>query len=264
MAWVLDTYSMHARRTENAVVTGKPVGLGGSRGRREATGRGVMTVTMAAMERLGLAPTDCTVAVQGFGNVGATAADLLAKQGCTVVAVSDVTGGYYNEAGLDIKAMQTYAQQNGGTLDGYENAQSITNEELLTLNADVLVPAAKEDQIDREIAEATGAKIIAEGANGPTLPEADQVFEDKGVLVIPDILANAGGVTVSYFEWVQDRQGFFWTEERVNRRLDRMMRDAFDKVYETAEEHDVSLRIGAYVMGVRKVAEALQMRGIYA
>jgi len=264
MAWVLDTYSMHARRTENAVVTGKPVGLGGSRGRREATGRGVMTVTMAAMERLGLAPSDCTVAVQGFGNVGSTAAELLAAQGCTVVAVSDVTGGYYNEGGLDIKEMQTYVEQNGGTLDGYENAQPITNEELLTLDADVLVPAAKEDQIDREIAEETGARIIVEGANGPTLPEADEVLQDKGVLVIPDILANAGGVTVSYFEWVQDRQGFFWTEERVNRRLDRMMRDAFDKAYKTADEHDVSLRIGAYVMGIRKVAEALRMRGIYA
>ena len=264
MAWVLDTYSMHARRTENAVVTGKPVGLGGSRGRREATGRGVMTVTMAAMERLGLAPSDCTVAVQGFGNVGSTAAELLAAQGCTVVAVSDVTGGYYNEGGLDIKEMQTYAEQNGGTLDGYANAQPITNEELLTLDADVLVPAAKEDQIDREIAEETGARIIVEGANGPTLPEADEVLQDKGVLVIPDILANAGGVTVSYFEWVQDRQGFFWTEERVNRRLDRMMRDAFDKAYKTANEHDVSLRIGAYVMGIRKVAEALRMRGIYA
>ncbi|MFB6248172.1 MAG: Glu/Leu/Phe/Val dehydrogenase [Salinibacter sp.] len=264
MAWVLDTYSMHARRTENAVVTGKPVGLGGSQGRRQATGRGVMTVTLAAMERLQLAPSDCTVAVQGFGNVGSVAAELLAEQGCSVVAVSDVTGGYYNGMGLDIKELQTYAQQNDGLLDGYPNATSITNEELLTLDADVLVPAAKEDQIDREIAEETGARIIVEGANGPTLPEADRVFEEKDVLVIPDILANAGGVTVSYFEWVQDRQGFFWTEERVNRRLDRMMEDAFEKVYETAETHDVSLRIGAYVRGVRKVARALQRRGIYA
>ena len=264
MAWVLDTYSMHARRTENAVVTGKPVGLGGSRGRRQATGRGVMTVTLAAMERLELAPSDCTVAVQGFGNVGSTAAELLAEQGCTVVAVSDVTGGYYNGGGLDIKELQTYVQQNDGVLEGYPNAEPITNEELLTLDVDVLVPAAKEDQIDREIAEETGARIIVEGANGPTLPEADEVFRDRDVLVIPDILANAGGVTVSYFEWVQDRQGFFWTEERVNRRLDRMMKEAFEKVYDTAETHDVSLRIGAYVMGVRKVAEALQMRGIYA
>jgi glutamate dehydrogenase (NAD(P)+) len=264
MAWILDTYSMHARRTENAVVTGKPVGLGGSMGRRQATGRGVMTVTMAAMERRGLAPGDCTVAVQGFGNVGSIAAELLAEQGCTVVAVSDITGGYYNGEGLDIKKLQTYVEQNDGTLDGYPNAAEITNDELLTLDADVLVPAAKEDQIDADIAEKTGAKIIAEGANGPTLPEADKVLEERDVLVIPDILANAGGVTVSYFEWVQDRQGYFWTEERVNRRLDRMMQEAFEKVYETAEEHDVSLRIGAYVMGVRKVAEALRMRGIYA
>jgi len=264
MAWVLDTYSMHARRTENAVVTGKPVGLGGSRGRRQATGRGVMTVTLAAMERLELAPSDCTVAVQGFGNVGSTAAELLAEQGCTVVAVSDVTGGYYNGNGLDVKELQTHVQENDGALEGYPSAESITNEELLTLDVDVLVPAAKEDQIDQSIAEETGAQIIVEGANGPTLPEADQVLREKNVLVVPDILANAGGVTVSYFEWVQDRQGFFWTEERVNRRLDRMMQDAFEKVYDTAETHDVSLRIGAYVMGVRKVAEALQMRGIYA
>ena len=264
MAWVLDTYSMHARRTENAVVTGKPVGLGGSQGRRRATGRGVMTVTLAAMERLDLAPTECTVAVQGFGNVGSTAAELLAEQGCTVVAVSDITGGYYNEKGLDINELRHYTQKNDGTLEGYPHADPMTNEELLTLDADVLVPAAKEDQIDADIAEATGARIIAEGANGPTLPEADEVLQEKGVLVVPDILANAGGVTVSYFEWVQDRQGFFWTEERVTRRLDRMMRDAFEKVYDTANEHDVSLRIGAYVMGVRKVAEALRMRGIYA
>jgi glutamate dehydrogenase (NAD(P)+) len=264
MAWVLDTYSMHARRTENAVVTGKPVELGGSKGRREATGRGVMTVALAAMEQLSLTPSDCTVAVQGFGNVGATAARLLAEQGCTVVAVSDVTGGYYNKRGLDLEEMQAHVQQNGGTLAGYEKAQSVTNEELLTLDVDVLVPAAKEDQIDREIAEDLEARIIAEGANGPTHSEADEVLAEKEVLVVPDILANAGGVTASYFEWVQNREGFFWTEEEVNQRLDRMMRRAFDKVYATADEHDVSLRIGAYVLGVRRVAEALRMRGIYA
>lgn len=264
MAWVLDTYSMHARQTENAVVTGKPVGLGGSKGRRQATGRGVMTVTLAAMEQLDLVPGDCTVAVQGFGNVGATAAELLAEQGCTVVAVSDVTGGYYNEHGLDLKEMRAYVQHNEGTLEGYEKAEAITNEELLTLDVDVLVPAAKEDQIDREIAQNLGARIIAEGANGPTKPEADAVLREKEVLVIPDILANAGGVTASYFEWVQNRQGYFWTEEEVNQRLDRMMRRAFDKVYATANEYDVSLRIGAYVLGVRRVAEALRTRGIYA
>jgi len=264
MAWVLDTYSMHARRTENAVVTGKPVGLGGSKGRREATGRGVMTVTLAGMEQLGLSPGECSVAVQGFGNVGSTAAKLLAEQGCTIVAVSDISGGYYKKEGLDLNDLQAYLAENDGTLDGYDGATHITNEELLTLDVDVLVPAAKEDQIDREIAEDVGAKIVVEGANGPTRPDADPVLQDKGVLVIPDILANAGGVTVSYFEWVQDRQGYFWTEDRVNRRLDRMMRDAFDKVYQTAEKYDVSLRIGAYVMGVRRVAEALRMRGIYA
>jgi len=264
MAWVLDTYSMHARRTENAVVTGKPVGLGGSKGRREATGRGVMTVTLAAMDRLTLSPGDCTVAVQGFGNVGATAAELLADQGCSVVAVSDISGGYYRENGLDIKEMQAYAEKNGGSLDGYGEATHITNDELLTLDVDVLVPAAKEDQIDDEIAENLEARIVAEGANGPTRPEADRILEEKDVLVIPDILANAGGVTASYFEWVQNRQGYFWPEDRVNRRLDRMMGTAFDKVYQTAETHDVSLRIAAYVVGVRRVADALRLRGIYA
>jgi glutamate dehydrogenase (NAD(P)+) len=264
MAWVLDTYSMHARKTENAVVTGKPVGLGGSEGRRQATGRGVMTVTLAALERVGLAPSECTVAVQGFGNVGATAAALLAEQGCSVVAVSDVTGGYYNENGLNLSEMRAHAERTGGTLEGYEAAQPLTNEDLLTLDVDVLVPAAKEDQIDRSVAEDVTARIIAEGANGPTHPAADAVLQNKGVLVVPDILANAGGVTASYFEWVQNRQGFFWTEEEVNRRLDRMMETAFDKVYATAEEYDVSLRIAAYVVGVRRVAEALRMRGIYA
>ena len=264
MAWILDTYSMHSRRTENAVVTGKPVGLGGSKGRSEATGRGVMTVTLAAMDRIGMNPKESTVAVQGFGNVGSIAAKLLQKKGCTILAVSDITGGYYNEDGLDVEAMIDYVQSHDGTLDGYANAEKISNEELLTLDCDILVPAAKEDQIDAEIAENVKAKIIAEGANGPTMPDADDILNEKGVLVIPDILANAGGVTVSYFEWVQDRQGYFWTQDDVENRLDQMMSTAFERVYDTAEEHDVSLRIGAYVMGIRKVAEALRLRGIYA
>jgi glutamate dehydrogenase/leucine dehydrogenase len=264
MAWILDTYSMHSRRTENAVVTGKPVGLGGSQGRVEATGRGVMTVSLAAMEQMNMSPSDCTVAVQGFGNVGSTAAKLLREQGCTVIAVSDITGGYYNQNGLDIEAMQAYAKSNGGTLDGYAKADKISNEELLTLDCDILVPAAKEDQINAEIAENLGAKIMVEGANGPTMPEADDILNEKDVLVIPDILANAGGVTVSYFEWVQDRQGYFWTKEDVETRLEQMMKTAFKRVYETSKEHDVSLRIAAYVMGVGKVAEALRLRGIYA
>ena len=264
MAWILDTYSMHARRTENAVVTGKPVGLGGSQGRKEATGRGVMTVTLAALKRKDMDHADCTVAVQGFGNVGSVAAQLLKEKGCTIVAVSDVTGGYYNGGGLDIEAMQQYVENHGGTLEGYESAEPISNEELLTLDCDVLVPAAKEDQITKDIAPDVQATIIAEGANGPTTPKADDILADNDVLVIPDILANAGGVTVSYFEWVQDRQGYFWRKSTVEERLDQMMKTAFKRVYETADEHDVSLRIGAYVMGVRKVAEALRMRGIYA
>lgn len=264
MAWILDTYSMHARRTENAVVTGKPKILGGSEGRKDATGRGVMTVTLAAMEKLGLRPGECTVAVQGFGNVGATAARLLRDRGCKIVAVSDVSGGYYNENGLDIVDMQNYAAANGHLLEGYGNAQKISNDELLTLDVDVLVPAAREDQITKYVAERVRAKIIAEGANGPTTPEADAILNDNGVLVVPDILANAGGVTVSYFEWVQDRQGYFWTLDRVNRRLDRMMTAAFQTVFDEAQKHDVSMRIGAYVLAIHKVATALKLRGIYA
>ncbi len=264
MAWILDTYSMHARRTENAVVTGKPVALGGSLGRREATGRGVMTVTLGALEKLGLDPAACTVAVQGFGNVGSVAAELLTEQGCTIVAVSDMTGGYYNPNGLDLAAMLRYSAENAGLLQGYPDAEPISNEELLTLDVDVLVPAAKEDQITRHNAHQVRARVIVEGANGPTTTNADAILHEKGVLVIPDILANAGGVTVSYFEWVQDRMGYFWTLETVNERLDRMMRDAFDRVYAAAEKHDVSLRIGAYVLGVDKVARSLRLRGIYA
>lgn len=264
MAWILDTYSMHVRRTDNAVVTGKPIMLGGSKGRKEATGRGVMTVTMSALARLGLKPQDCTVAVQGFGNVGSIGAQLLQEQGCKIVAVSDVSGGYYNAGGLDIQAMMDYAAAHRGTLEGYAEAQPLSNEELLTLDVDVLVPAAKEDQITRHNAPHVKAKIIVEGANGPTTPLADEILNAQGVLVIPDILANAGGVTVSYFEWVQDRMGYFWPLEMVNERLDLMMREAFDHVYEAAQRHNVSLRIGAYVLAIDKVASALRLRGIYA
>ncbi len=264
MAWILDTYSMHARRTENAVVTGKPIMLGGSQGRKEATGRGVMTVTLAAMERLNLRPSNCTVAVQGFGNVGSVAAKLLAEQGCKVVAIADVTGGYYNENGLDVLHALEYSRANQNTLEGYSEATKITQEELLTLDVDVVVPAAKENQITEEIARNIRAKIVSEGANGPTLPEADDILNEKGILVIPDILANAGGVTVSYFEWVQNRHGYYWTLDRVNRRLDRIMRKAFDDVYNASQTYNVPLRIGAYVLAVDKVASALRMRGIYA
>ncbi len=264
MAWILDTYSMRIKRTEPAVVTGKPILLGGSEGRREATGRGVMTVTLAAMERLGMRASTSTVSVQGFGNVGSVAADLLSQQGCTIVAVSDVSGGYYNKKGLDIQAMIEYSKTHGNSLEGYLDADPISNEDLLTLDVDVLAPCAKEDQISSRNAGKIKAKIIAEGANGPTTAKADAMLKDNGCTVIPDILANAGGVTVSYFEWVQDRQGYFWTLDRVNRRLDRMMRAAFDSVYDKAQEHDTTLRIGAYVLAIKKVADALRLRGIYA
>jgi glutamate dehydrogenase (NAD(P)+) len=264
MAWIVDTYSMHARRTENAVVTGKPLMLGGSQGRKEATGRGVMTVTLSAMERLRLRPSQASVAVQGFGNVGSIGARLLSEQGCKIVAVSDVSGGYYNPDGLDIVAMMEYSAANKNSLEGYQNADKISNEELLTLDVDVLVPAAKEGQITRKNAEKIKARIISEGANGPTTPEADDILNARGILVIPDILANAGGVTVSYFEWVQNRQGYYWSIDRVNRRLDRSMRMAFDNVYKTSEKYEVSMRIGAYVLAIDKVASALRLRGIYA
>jgi glutamate dehydrogenase (NAD(P)+) len=264
MAWLLDTYSMHVRRTEPAVVTGKPILIGGSEGRREATGRGVMTSTMAAMETRGLRPGQCTVAVQGFGNVGSVAAQLLREQGCTIVAVSDISGGYYNAGGIDIDAALAYADSHGRSLAGFDGAEPISNEELLSLDVDVLAPCAKENQITGDNAADVKARIIVEGANGPTTPKADEILNSNGVLVVPDILANAGGVTVSYFEWVQDRQGYFWTLDRVNRRLDRMMRNAFDTVFEATERYQSPMRIGAYTVAIEKVAGALKLRGIYA
>lgn len=264
MAWVMDTYSMNAHKTETAVVTGKPVILGGSHGRKEATGRGVVTVTLAALNKMGVLPNKCTVAVQGFGNVGSVSAKLMYEQGAKVVAVSDISGGYYNENGIDIPAAIEYAKNNDNSLEGYSEAEKITNEELLQMDCDVLIPAAKEDQINRENAGNINAKIIAEGANGPVTANADSILEDQGIMVVPDILANAGGVTVSYFEWVQDRQGYFWTEERVNRRLNRMMRNAFDNLFEVRNQYDITLRQAAYVFGINKVAMTLKLRGLYA
>jgi glutamate dehydrogenase (NAD(P)+) len=208
-------------------------------------------------------PFDCTVAVQGFGNVGSTVAQLLDEKGCKIVAVSDVTGGYYNADGLDIEEVIGFARHGDGTLEGYPEAEQIDNDDLLQLKVDVLIPAAKENQITVRNAADIRAKIIVEGANGPTTPAADEILEKNGVMIVPDILANAGGVTVSYFEWVQNRQGYFWSLERVNRRLGRMMRSAFNNVYESAEKHGVSMRIGAYVIGVDKVASALKLRGVW-
>lgn len=264
MAWIMDTYSMNALRTEKAVVTGKPIILGGSQGRKEATGRGVVTVTLAALSKLGMMPNKVSVAVQGFGNVGSVSANLIYEQGAKVVAISDISGGYYNKNGIDIPAAIEYQKNNNNSLEGLPGTEPISNEELLEINCDVLIPAAKEDQISRHNASKIKAKVIAEGANGPVTANADALLDEKGIMVIPDILANAGGVTVSYFEWVQDRQGYFWTEERVNRRLNRMMREAFDNVYGVAEKHQITLRQAAYVYSIDKVAATLKMRGIYA
>jgi glutamate dehydrogenase (NAD(P)+) len=264
MAWIMDTYSMHARKTVTGVVTGKPILIGGSKGRREATGRGLVTVTLAALNKLGMMPNRTTTVVQGFGNVGSVSALLMHELGSKIIAVSDVSGAYYNANGLDIPAMIEYSKANKNSLEGYKGGDPITNQELLELECDVLIPAAKEDQINKHNAPNIKAKIIAEGANGPVTANADSILDEKGILIIPDILANAGGVTVSYFEWVQDRQGYFWTEERVNRRLNRMMRDAFNLIYGVKEQHNITLRQAAYVYSIKKVADTLKLRGIYA
>ena len=263
MAWIMDTYSMHMRRTETAVVTGKPLIIGGSLGRREATGRGCMIVTLGAMEKLKIPIKSSTVAVQVFGNVGSVAAQLLSEQGCTIIAISDISGGYFNSKGIDIAKALEYTSKHH-TLKGWKGGDLISQKELLELKCDVLVPAAREMQIVADNAPKIKARIICEGANGPTDASADSILQDKGILVIPDILANAGGVTVSYFEWAQDRAGYFWTLDRVNRRLERMMLQSFDAVYNSAAKYNVTLRIGAYILAIDKVARTLKIRGIYA
>jgi glutamate dehydrogenase (NAD(P)+) len=260
MAWIMDEYSKLVGYSSPAVVTGKPLVLGGSLGRVEATGRGVMVSTRSALSKLGISPIGCTCAVQGFGNVGSISAKLLAMQGMKVLAISDVTGGYYNPEGIDIEAAIAYRDSNGGTLEGFK-AERITNEQLLELDVTVLVPAAMENQITAENADRIKAKVIVEGANGPTVANADEILNKKGIMVVPDILANAGGVTVSYFEWVQNRLGYFWTEERVNRRADRVMKTAFEAVYAASQKYNISMRIAAYVVSIGKVAEVEKLRG---
>jgi len=263
MAWIMDTYSMHMEHTETAVVTGKPVILGGSLGRIEATGRGVMISALSAMKKMNISPNNATVVVQGFGNVGSVSAKLLTEQGCKIVAISDISGGYYNPKGIDLKKAKEYLKAQK-TLSGFPDAESVTNAELLELPCDVLVPAAKEDQITAKNAGKLTCKLLVEGANGPTTADADPILNERGIMVVPDILANAGGVTVSYFEWVQDRQGYFWPLDRVNMRLERFMRNAFDAVYETANRYKQPLRIGAYIQAIDKVAKTVRLRGIYA
>ena len=263
MAWLMDEFSRAKGMTTNAVVTGKPIVLGGSLGRSEATGRGVMVSTLAAMEKLRINPYHATCAVQGFGNVGSFASLLLEERGVKIVAISDLSGAYYNENGINIKEAINYRNENDGTLDQFGGAEKIEGSDLLTLNADVLVPAATEDVINMTNSDKIKVKLIVEGANGPTSAKADQVINDKGIMVVPDILANAGGVTVSYFEWVQNRLGYKWTGERVNRRSDRIMKDAFDNVYKISKEYNVSMRIAAYIVAIDKVAKTYKWRGGY-
>jgi glutamate dehydrogenase (NAD(P)+) len=263
MAWIMDTYSMHKRHTVTAVVTGKPVEMGGSLGRREATGRGCMLVTREALKRLRMPIEGTRVAIQGFGNVGSVAAQLMENLGLMVVAVSDKSGGIYNPKGLKIRDVLQHSRQKR-FLGDYKEAEHISNEDLLTLDCEVLVPAAMENVITSHNAKDIKARIICEGANGPTTAGADKILDENGIFVIPDILANAGGVTVSYFEWVQDRGGYFWDEDTVNQRLERIMVESFEEVAGMAGRNGINLRIGAYMLAIERVAAVHRLRGMYA
>lgn len=263
MAWLMDEYSKMQGMTVNAVVTGKPIVLGGSLGRTEATGRGVMVSAMAAMEKLKINPYKATCAVQGFGNVGSWASALLHERGLIVQAISDLSGAYYNEKGIDVTRAIAYRDSNRGSLTGFDGAEKIKNEDLLTLPVDVLVPAATEDVINSTNSPNIQARLIVEGANGPTSSRADNIINEKGIMVVPDILANAGGVTVSYFEWIQNRLGYKWTADRVNRRSDRIMKDAFNTVFKIAQDYKVPMRIAAYMVAIDKVAKTYKYRGGY-
>lgn len=263
MAWMMDTYSMHKGYSVPAVITGKPLGIGGSEGRMEATARGVMVVTREAMLDHGLKPEECTVVVQGFGNVGSITARLLYDElHCKIVGLSDISGGVYNPKGIDIYRALRYSKEHG-SLRGLPETEFVTNAELLELPCDVLIPAALENQLTGRNAARIHPQLIIEAANGPTDPEADKIFHAAGVTVVPDILANAGGVTVSYFEWVQDLQRFFWAENEINARLETIMTRAYRSVIQKASEQETSLRIGAYLLAVARVAEATEIRGVY-
>jgi glutamate dehydrogenase (NAD(P)+) len=263
MAWIMDTYSMHVRHTTTAVVTGKPLNLGGSRGRVEATGRGCMIVTQQALKRFNLDPSSTRVVVQGFGNVGGMAAKLMSRAGFAIVSVIEWDGAVYNPHGLDIPGLMEHRKETG-SITGFKEAEDIDRHEALFLDCEVLLPAAKENVITSETADRVRCKILCEGANGPTTYVADSILQEKGVFVIPDILANAGGVTVSYFEWVQDRQGFFWNEQLVNGRLEEIMVNSFRDVVEYGDNHKVNNRIAAYMLALDRVAFAIKLRGIYA
>jgi len=262
MAWIMDTYSMHVRKTTTAIVTGKPLNIGGSRGRVEATGRGVMLTCNEALKKLGMRPEDTRVVIQGSGNVGGIGALLLHREGYQVVSLSDMYGSIHNPAGLDVPAVLAHIRSNG-RLEGFEDAEHLSNSDQLELDCDLLVPAATENQITTDNVDRIKAKLIVEGANGPTTAPASKILDERGVMVVPDILANAGGVTVSYFEWVQDRMGYFWTEEIVNARLEQIMVNAFQDVNETAEKYGVSMRTAAYILSIDRVASVYRLRGSF-
>jgi glutamate dehydrogenase (NAD(P)+) len=263
MAWVMDTYSMHSRHTVTSVVTGKPIEIGGSHGRREATGRGVLFTIREACKYKNIALRGARCIVQGFGNVGSVTANLLYNDGAKIIAVCDVYGGLYNADGIDIPALLDYVKKNKKVV-GFPGCKALKVEEILTLECDVLVPAALENVITAKNAKDIKAAIVAEGANGPTTPDADRILESRGVFVIPDILCNSGGVTVSYFEWVQDRMGFFWSEEEVNNRLEAIMVKAFDDVLQTAITNKSNMRIAAFMLAIKRVLDVMLIRGVYA
>ena len=263
MAWIMDTYSMHVGHTATAVVTGKPLEMGGSLGRREATGRGVTIVAREAARHVGFDIRGATVAVQGFGNVGSVSATLLSEIGAKVIGVADWKGGVYNSKGLDIDKLLVYAAEEK-TVAGFPGGEPLTHDQLFELDVDILIPAALENQITIENAPKIRAKVIVEGANGPTTPEANNLLHARGIFVVPDILANSGGVTVSYFEWVQDRYGYFWTEKQVNERLEAKICEAFKAVSETSVKYVVDMRTAAYIVAISRVATVTRIRGMYA
>ncbi len=263
MAWVMDTYSMHVGHTCTAVVTGKPLELGGSLGRREATGRGVSIVARESAKHLGFDIKGASVAVQGFGNVGSVSAQLLAALGARIVAITDHRGGVYNVKGLDISALSDYTAMHKG-IKGFTGGEPLSNDQLFGLEVDVLIPAALENQITTDNAPGVRAKAVIEGANGPTTPDAHRILHERGIFVVPDILANSGGVTASYFEWVQDRHGYFWTEKEVNERLEAKMCEAFTAVLQTSLKYSVDMRVAAYVVAINRVASVTRLRGMYA
>ncbi len=263
MAWIMDTYSMHMRHTVTAVVTGKPVNIGGSRGRREATGRGISVCCDEALKYLGMDIAGCRVIIQGFGNVGSNAANLLYKKGYTIIGIAEYDGAIVNNDGIDIPALIEHRAK-AGTINGFALAETCDKDELLTRECEILIPAATENVITSQNAGELQCKILCEGANGPTTIVADDILEEKHVFVIPDILANAGGVTASYFEWVQDRMGYFWTEAEVNQRLDAIMTESFKDVVTYGESHQVNNRIAAYMLAIDRVAYTTKQRGMYA